>query len=86
MINIILIVSFIVSFILTVFLNLSIIRILNGEGIRTSYYITDFHLFKFVRLIRNDKNKKNRKENLLILFATIIFSALTIFLFFHIIL
>ena len=80
--KILLIILFIISFILTGFLNITMIRILNGEGIKTSYFITDFHMIKFIKLIINDKDKRNRKENLLILMGTIIFTVLTIVLFF----
>jgi len=78
MINILLVVLLIISALIGIFIDLAIVNILNGAGIKASYFRTDFHLFKFIRLIRNDKNKRNRRENILILFASIFFAILTI--------
>jgi hypothetical protein len=80
-IKIILIVALIVSFLLTIFIDIAIVKNLNGSGIKASYFMSDFHVFKFIDLIRNDKDKRNRRENLLILFGLIFFGLLTVTLF-----
>jgi hypothetical protein len=79
----ILLIAFFISFLLTVFVNLVIVKILNGEGIKTSYFITDSHIIKFIRLIRRDKSKRNRRENLLILITATLLTILTVFLFYY---
>jgi hypothetical protein len=62
---------------LTIFIDLAIVNILKGSGETASHFVTDFHFFKFIKLIRKDKNKTNRKENVLILTAYVFFGLLT---------